>query len=140
MKLAPSTEQDIERLTRWIEADPYHHECFNPYWWLTGQGIFSFCLQDKEGPLAYFRLDEKNPDGFIRLHIQFAPREEVSKLRLISGLFKCIPIVQDFCKQQDGGIIFQSVNPSLIAFAKKNFNFEDFGQDDFVWRIEQAGV
>jgi hypothetical protein len=141
MKLTQTTEQDIERLVRWIEADPYHKDCLNPYWWLTGMGVFAFCLQDKEGPLSYVRLDEKDSDGLIRLHTQFGPVEEVSKSRLVVGMLDCIPVVQQFCKDQNGtGIIFQSVSPSLISFMKKKFRFEDFGQDDFVWRIEQAGT
>lgn len=141
MKLAHTTELDVEHLARWIAQDPYHQDCLNPYWWMTGLGVLAFCLRDKEGPLAYVRLDEKNADGLIRLHTQFGPREEVSKSRLVAGMLQCIPIVQQFCIEQSGkGIIFQSVSPSLIGFMKKKFNFEDFNQDDFVWRIEQVGI
>lgn len=135
MRITSSSEQDVEKLSQWIEADPYHKDCFDPTWWLTGSGILSFCLQDDIGPVAYVRLDEKDVDGLIRLHTQFAPIEEVSKLRLAKSMIWCVPVVQKFCKQNGGkGVIFQSVNSLLIEFMKKKFNFEEFGQDNFVWK------
>ena len=136
MKLTPSTEKDIERLSKWIESDPYHKDYLDPYWWVTGAegSLLSFCLEDSTGPLCYFRLDQKRADGFIRLHIQFAPREEVTKIRLVKGLLKCIPIMQQFCRAQNGsGIIFQSVSPLLIDFGKRKFGFKSAGGDDYVW-------
>jgi hypothetical protein len=135
MKLTPSTNKDIDRLSKWIESDPYHKDYLDPYWWITGaEGSWlSFCLEDNEGPLCYVRLDEER-DGLIRLHTQFAPREEVTKIRLIKGMLKCVPIVQEFCEWHGSGVIFQSTSSLLIDFMKRKFNFEDVGQTDFVWR------
>lgn len=136
MKLTPSTEQDIEILKRWSEQDIDLTHCrIDPAWWLTGAegSLLSFCLQDEDGPVAYVRLDKKRPDGLIRLHTQFAPREEVAKLRLAKGMLKCVPVVQDFCKQQGGsGIIFQSSSPLLIDFMKRKFGFQSAGSNDYV--------
>jgi len=137
IKLVPSVEQDIERLSRWIKADPYHKDCLNPQWWLTGNGILCFCLQDDIGPVAYVRLDAEDLEGLIRLHTQFAPRDEVLKLRLIKAMLKCVPIVQEFCKQRGGnGIVFQSVNPLLIDFMKRKFGFQPAGDDDYILSLK----
>lgn len=139
MKLVPSSEDDIERLSRWIKYDPYHKDCLDPNWWLTGAGLLSFCFHDDEGPVAYVRLDAKNEDGFIRLHTQFAPRDEVSKVRLVEAMLRFIPILQYMCRKQGGnGIIFQSVSLSLIEFMKNKFGFQPAGGDDYI--LLQAGI
>jgi hypothetical protein len=142
IKLSPSTEQDIERLTAWIKSDPYHKDCLNPIWWLTGVegSLLSFRLDDDHGPLCYVRLDQDILTGLIRLHTQFAPRQDVSKLRLVRGMLKCVPIVEKFSREQKAsGIVFQSTSPLLIDFMKKKFEFQPAGGDDYLFPL-QAGV
>lgn len=139
MKLIPSTEQDITTLTQWIQNDPYHKDYLDPLWWLTGADgtLLAFCLTDDQGAICFVRLDEKN-DNTIRLHCQFAPRDQVSKIRLLKGMLKCIPVVQSFCRNEGAsGIVFQSVNPLLIDFMKRKFGFEHVSQNDYLW---QAGI
>ena len=142
IKLVPSTEQDIEQLTEWIKSDPYHKDCLNPVWWLTGAdgSLLCYCLQDSEGPLCYVRLDPKDSDGLIRLHTQFAPVEQISKIRLVKGMLKCVPIMMEFCKQQQAtGLVFESRSSLLIDFMKRKFGFKDLSQDQFVWHVDQGG-
>jgi hypothetical protein len=144
MKLVPSTEQDIERLTAWIEADPYHKDCLNPMWWLTGADhgcLLAFRLDDDHGALCYVRLDQEVLSSRIRLHTQFAPIEQVSKLRLVKGMLKCIPVIEDFCtKQNASGIIFQSVSPLLIDFMDRKFGFKPAGGDDYLLKFEDTNA
>lgn len=134
--LKTSGEQDIPKLADWIKADPYHRDHSDPVWWLTGNGVLSGLVEDESGILGYIRFDR---DGdLLRMHTQFGPREEVSKQRLVDGMLLFIPLMQTYCKTQKAtGIIFESTSPSLIGFMKLKFGFEDFSQDNFIWR---AGV
>lgn len=139
--LTPSVESDIEQLTRWINKDPYHRDIVNPIWWLTGAlgSCLGFRLDDETGPVAYVRLDEENKDNLLRLHTQFAPREEVEKLRLVRAMYMCIPTVKKFCIQRNAsGIVFQSKSEPLIGLMKRKFRFSDFSQDEFIWRVQEG--
>jgi hypothetical protein len=136
MKFETSTEQDIEQLTRWIENDPYHKDCLDPRWWLTGNGsLLSFRFDDSEGAVCYVRLDS---DGhFCGLHTQFAPEQEVSKSRLVRSMLEAIPVIAEYAKQHGlEGIMFESTSITLIEFMKKIFGFQPAGGNDFVLRFE----
>ena len=142
MKLTPSTQQDIPQLTQWIEHDPYHKNCLDPVWWLTGVygSLLSYRLDDDTGPICYVRLDPKDERGLIRLHTQFAPVEQVSRLRLVKQMLLCVPAMMYYCKQQQGaGLVFQSSSSLLINFMKTRFKFVDLDQDQFVWYVGQEG-
>lgn len=123
IKLVDTTESDVSQIEEWASEDVYHQTVLNGHWWLTGQGLLSFALLDETGPLAFVRLDHP-VDGYVRLHTQFGPRDEVNKLRLIKGMLKCVPIVLNFAKSQKiKGIVFESISPSLIVFMEKKFGF-----------------
>lgn len=132
IRLLESTKDDISQLAEWIEADPWHHNQGQPEWWLTGNGALSFCLQDDKGPLCYVRLDQEGE--LIRLHTQFAPYDEVNKIRLVRGMIKCLPMVEKFARDSKAnGIIFKSSSAGLIQFMKKwNKNFKEAQNDDYV--------
>lgn len=134
MEFTPSTPNDIEQLSEWIQVDPYHRDCLNPHWWLTGNGLLSFCVSDEHGPLAFIRLDKE--DDRVRLHTQFGPREVVSRERLIDGMFKAIPIIIGFAKKHGSAIIYNSTNSSLIRFMNRNFQFVPAQNDDYVLVFE----
>lgn len=130
MRFTSSTLDDIEQLTEWIEHDPYHKDCLDPLWWLTGQGVLSYCIQDSRGPVFYARLDCEN--SFLRLHTQFAPLSEVSKLRVVKGLLWALPrmglvAIQNECV----AFIFKSTSPELIRFMERKFGFVSIGNDDY---------
>ena len=140
MKFESSTEQDIEQLQRWIDIDLYHKNLFVPTWWLTGApgSLLSFRLDDSKGTVCYVRVNKY--EHYCRLYIQFAPEQEVSKVRLVKALLKMIPMIAEYCKKQDvEGVIFESVSPTLIAFGKKVFGFQPVGGNDYMLQF-QAGV
>jgi hypothetical protein len=111
----PSTEKDIPEIDRWAKADPYHKDQNNPQWWLTGNGLLAFVVHDEIGPLFYARIDvvEKR----CRLNVQFAPRDIVTRRRLINGLREAFPKLADHVRKEGyGGFLFDSDNPPLIKF------------------------
>lgn len=130
MKLVPSTEQDIEQLTKWIEADPYHKDCLNPRWWLTGNALLSYRLEDSAGTTMYVRTE---PDGdALRIHTQFAPESEVSKSRTVKSIIWAIPRMEVFAEMNDlHALVYKSVSPALIQFMEKKFRFVSIGNDDY---------
>lgn len=135
MKFTESIESDIEQLSLWIQNDPYHMDCLNPYWWLTGQGLLSYCLQDAKGPTMYVRLDVE--DNLLRLHTQFAPESEVSKLRVVKSLLWALPKMQQIaCENNLKGFIYKSSSESLIKFMKNKFGFIPAGSDDYQMLFE----
>jgi hypothetical protein len=131
MKLSESTEQDIEQLTEWIRHDPYHKDCLNPTWWLTGNGALSYCLMDSKGPTMYVRTEI---DGWkLRLHTQFAPLSVVDKTRVMKAIIWAIPVMEKFAKDNGlSGLVYQSTSPSLISFMQIKFGFVLAGNSDFV--------
>jgi hypothetical protein len=135
MKFLESTENDIEQLSEWIQNDPYHRDCLDPHWWLTGQGFLSFCVQDSKGPTMYVRLDK---DGeLLRLHIQFAPESEVSKLRVIKSILWGLPKIELMARAHNlKGFIFKSNSLSLINFMKNKFGFISINSDDYQMLFE----
>ena len=117
MKVELTTQEDLDRISQWTEADEYHRENNLPSWWLTGQGNLSFRLDDDEGPILYARLDDGE---MFRFHCQFAPQNVVSKRRLIVGIFGVFPLLVDYVKSKGAkGIVFSSVSPKLVRFMKK---------------------
>jgi hypothetical protein len=129
MRMEPSNESDLKQIEDWTIADPWH-KIVNPGWWLTGNGLLSFRLDDVEGPLCYVRLDAEDKHRLIRLNTQFAPEEVVSKKRLVLGMLWCLPILVELSKNLNmKGLIYYSESPSLVAFLQKNFKFETKGDN-----------
>jgi hypothetical protein len=126
--LDASTPNDLEQLREWIAHDPYHFHLGQPEWWLTGNGLLAFCLMDDKGPLTYVRLDDEGE--YIRIHTQFAPSDVVSKRRLVLGMLECLKVLRKVYKDKRG-FVFNSVNPSLVAFLKKYQGFQSIGSDDY---------
>ena len=137
MELVPTTLDDLPKIREWIELDPWHKD--NPNianLLLTGGGLLSFHLCDDEGPICYTRLDA---DGdLVRFATQFAPLEQVSKRRLVTGLLEMgIPALIRFAKSRNfKGLVFWSISPTLISFMKKQ-KFEAIGNDDYRLTFEE---
>jgi len=133
MRFIPSTEQDIEQLSEWIKTDiDLPHRSVNPLWWLTGNGVLSYCLQDFKGPTMYVRLD-KDKD-MMRLHCQFAPASEVNRTRVARSLLFALPKMREIAKKNNlKGFVYKSTNPELINFMKVCFNFSPapIGENDY---------
>jgi hypothetical protein len=126
---SPSTPEDIEQIQEWAAHDPYHFHQGQPEWWLGDGALLAFCLMDKKGPLAYVRLDEEGE--YARIHTQFAPELVVSKRRLVTGMIQAVKSLIEYYKHGKKGLVFNSVNPSLIAFMGKYLGFKPIGQDDY---------
>jgi hypothetical protein len=115
VKLGVSSQEDIERIQKWTDADPYHQGQRNPEWWLTGTGFLSFRLDDDSGPLVYVKVVKE--DSRYRIHCQFAPQEEVSKSRLARGLVQSVPVVMKYLSEQGGSAaVFNTISDSLGVF------------------------
>ena len=129
INFSESTESDVSQIVEWTAHDPYHKHQGQPEWWLTGNGLLAFCLQDSKGPLTFVRLDEEGE--YVRIHTQFAPESVVSKRRLVVGMCECLKKLIPLYKETKKGMIFNSINPSLIAFMDKYFGFKSVGSDDY---------
>ncbi|SRR6266851_6257938 len=132
IKLTETTIQDVEQLSEWIQVDPYHFHQGQPEWWLTGAdgSLLAFCLMDERGPLSYVRLDAEGE--YVRIHTQFAPESVVSKRRLVVGMIQAVRVLINLYKNEDfKGLVFNSVNPSLIAFMDKHLGFKSVGNNNF---------
>lgn len=130
MKLTPSTEQDVEQLTEWIKADEYHNDVLNPHWWLTGNGLLSFRLEDSKGIAMYVRLDKD--EDLLRMNFQFAPPDVVSKRRVARDLLWVVPKMRVIAKQnQLRALIFRSRSPNLVLFGQVAFGFVPVGNNDY---------
>lgn len=131
IKLVASTVDDAKQIQAWTDVDQWHKGQNNPLWWVTGNGLLAFVLTDDKGPLCYVRLDRE--DKLVRLHTQFAPANEVGKLRLVRGMMKCIPIIVDIAnKNKAEGVVFSSSSPTLVAFMRNKFGFELAQDGDYV--------
>jgi hypothetical protein len=129
IRFHPSNESDIDRIQEWTNLDTYHKGQNNPSWWLTGNGLLSFCLFDEQGPVFYVRLDDGD---LIRLSVQFAPLSVVPKKRLVRAMIQTLPKLINVAKSYGKkGMIFSSESPSLILFMQRaGFRCSDDG--DFV--------
>lgn len=130
--MRPTVGTDLECIESWIFQDPFHKDdprC-TPQGLLTGNGELTFCLQDEIGALCFVRLDDE--EGLLRLSTQFGPESEVNKRRLVTGLLELgIPAIIKFGKNNGyGGIIFESINESLIKFMQKQ-GFFPVKDDDY---------
>jgi len=138
MNFAPSTSKDIQQLTEWIAHDPYHFHQGQPEWWLTGAegSLLAFCLTDKRGPLTYVRLDAE--DEYVRIHTQFAPTSVVSKRRLVVGMIYAMKIlIALYHSMGFKGLVYNSTNPSLVAFMDKNLGFKPVSNNDYQLDFEE---
>ena len=142
LKLTTTNPEDLEQIQEWLQADPWHSgDARNsPKAMLSGSGaLLCFCVQDDKGPVFYIRLDKEN--DLVRVAAQFAPENIVSKRRVILGLARAfVPAAKKFAQDRGfKGLVFESVNPKLIAFMNK-LNFKPAGNNDFVLRFEVAHV
>jgi hypothetical protein len=130
MELQASTDRDIDQLLEWIILDPYHRDQVNPFWWLTGNGILSYKIVDSQGTTMYVRLEADSK--LMRIHTQFGPEDQVSKLRVIKSLVWTLPKMEAIGNKHElTGFVFKSTSPSLIKFMITKFGFTPIGNDDY---------
>lgn len=136
INFSASTIDDVPQLTEWIAHDPYHFRQCNPEWWITGNdNLLAFCLMDERGPLTFTRLDSEGE--YVRIHCQFPPRREVSQRRLVVGMIQCMDKLIELYRTDTSckGMIFNSINPTLITFMSKRFGFVFDKNNDYVLKF-----
>jgi hypothetical protein len=132
LSFLPVTVADACTIRAWIAADPYHagqHEAF----YLEGS-VAATKLEDEQGTVLFLRMDREL--NAIRLHVQFAPVEVVSRMRVAKALVRSIPVV---CKGL-GALVTESVSPALVKFLERMNFVRVEGTDDFRLEREQAEV
>jgi hypothetical protein len=138
IELRPTTPEHLLHIRAWIAVDPWHKDdlSWQPEELLTGRGLLAFCLADNDGPLVYIRLDEDKE--MVHIAMQFGPESVVSKRRLIVGLVQeGIPAMVKFAKEKGyKGLIFESVNPALIAFGNRQ-GFNPASGNDYALMFEE---
>lgn len=133
MNFEPSTIEQAGELLGWITADPYHKDCLDPFWWLTGQGFLSYKIKDDEGTTMYVRTEKE--DDLLRLHVQFAPEKEVNKKRVVESMLWAIPKMELLAKHEGlKGLVYKSTNPPLIRFLERR-GFQAVGNNDHLLGI-----
>ena len=138
MELAQTLQQDITQITRWAEQDidPAHRD-IDPYWWLTGNGILCYKIVDSQGVTMYVRTEADN--NMLRLHTQFGPESQVSKIRVIKSLLWALPKMEVVGKQFElTGFVFRSQSELLINFMTLKFGFESLSGDDYCKRFDRG--
>jgi len=135
MKLEDTILEDTLVLQRWIDADLEHAGGY-AIWWMTGNGLLCFKVTDSKGPICFVRLNKPDANNRVAIHTQFAPREDVSKIRLLKGMLWCLPIVINFAREKSKGLVFTSTSETLINFMKIKFSFISTGNDNYVLDFE----
>lgn len=137
MKLLPSVNEDIPQIQEWVNADSWHQNQKQPEWWLTGTDCFlAGCVQDDIGPVVYFKVEEES-EAF-RLHVQFAPRTEVSRRRLIIAIAEVGPALFGLLLSKKSKIVFSSSNPSLVRFMRSAGFKPDLKEGEYALCVDQA--
>jgi hypothetical protein len=137
MELKTITNEDLDKIQSWIQADPFHKD--DPKnqaeALLTGKGLLTFRVVDDVGDVMFVRLDIE--EDMVRWSAQFGPEEEVSKSRVAKALLKAaLPAVLSVSKQKGfKGIVYESVNQPLIDFMDKQ-GFKSVGRDDYALIFE----
>lgn len=130
IRFEPSIADDLPRIAEWIDADGDHRGRMEPNWWLEGT-VLSCCAKDDNGPVMYLRMDREGDRA--RMHIQFAPEKQVSKMRVASAIIDGIPrMVETMANFGFKALVFDSISSPLINFMTKKMGFIWAGGDDYL--------
>ena len=128
---SPSVITDLDQIREWIAEDVDHQNRMSADWWLTGQDcLAAFCVNDDKGPTMYIRLDAEG--DLARIHIQFGPESEVSRMRTAKSLLRIFPCITTLMQNQHfKGIVFKSTNVKLIKFFDR-LGFKHLKDNDYL--------
>jgi len=138
ISLNSSTQDDLPIISQWSKADiDPAHRTVPPEWWLTGNDcLLCFNVWDDQGIVFYARLEADRE--LVRVHIQFAPEEVVSRSRVAKALINSFPSAVIVGKQNGlKGIVFESKNPILAVFMTNLGFWPVEGTDDFVRMFDE---
>lgn len=120
---------DLAQIQRWIDSDQDHRGKMDAMWW-TESNLLNCRVKDEHGSVMYLRVDEEQEK--VRLHIQFAPQNEVSKMRVAAAFIDGFPrMLQTIKNMGYAGIVFESTSSSLIHFMRR-MGFEPCGGQDYL--------
>lgn len=129
IKFTATIADDIPQIQRWIDADDDHREKMDGKWWLQGS-VLNCCAEDKAGPVMYLRIDRESDR--VRLHIQFAPTNEVSRIRVAGAFIDGLPRMLSTMKGMGfRELVFESCSKPLVAFMSR-FGFRAISEREFV--------
>jgi hypothetical protein len=135
IRFTPTSIYDLPQIGEWISADLDHAGKMSSEWWMQGT-ILSCCAEDAGGPVMYLRIDREYPNA--RLHIQFAPAQQVSKIRVASAFIEGIPRMAKTMKDYGYlGMVFESCSESLVKFMER-MKFVPYVGHDYVLKFEEA--
>lgn len=136
MQFKSSGVDNLSEIQSWIDQDTDHQNKMRADWWLTGNlCLLAGRVEDDIGTVVYFRVD--NEDCMARLHVQFAPSDEVIKPRLIKAILIGYYKIETMMKlKKMKGIVFDSQSRDLIRFMSK-LGFRHLDKDDYVLRFEE---
>jgi len=120
IKFVPTIADDQPQIREWMQSDPYHFSKLDysgPDWWLTGAegSLLSGAIDDESGPVLYYRFDSESE--LVRMHTQFGPVMQVSKIRVVEAVPDAIDTVSVLFKSQGfKGIVFETTHVPLMCF------------------------
>jgi len=120
---------DLPEIQRWIDADADHAGKMEAPWWRGGD-VLNCCAEDEHGPVMYLRIDKEKDK--VRMHIQFAPTNEVSKLRVAGAFIEGLPrMILSMKKLGFSAIVYESTSQSLIRFMWR-MHFVPLGENQYL--------
>jgi hypothetical protein len=127
-------KMDSDRITEWIRRDLDHAGQMSADWWSEGT-VLSSCVEDGKGPVLYIRLDSEGLG--LRLNIQFAPEDLVTKSRTAKTILKGMPVLAEEMKKRGAkAIVFESTANPLIKFMNR-MGFEYWKDNDYVLSLSE---
>lgn len=123
-------------LDSWLQADHFHGQSKLAFWKPNGKELIACWIKDSIGPTMYLKLDTEG--RLVRMHVQFAPEDQVSRTRVARTIFASWPRVVALVKVPDvEGIAFESVNPALIEFMSR-LGFRDWKENDYLYSFQET--
>ena len=128
-----SRRDELELAERWTKADPEHRDTgLRGEFWLLQEaqaGIESFLVEDRFGPVLFFKLVMKSEDE-AELHLLFPPfpipAGELAErnCRTMNAMLEIFPWVEKaLAQRKTKAVFFISKSKSLIRFAEKRLGF-----------------
>lgn len=131
----PIKSTDTEILTDWIERDLDHAGRMSAEWWSEGS-VLSCSVDDIKGPVLFLRLDGER--AHVRMHIQFAPEDVVSKIRTAKAILEGIPVLAELMDEHEATkIVFESTNDQLVKFMNR-MGFKYWKDDDYALVLRET--
>jgi len=85
----------------------------------------------------YVRLDKD--EDLLRIHCQFAPESEVSRVRTVKSLMWAFPRMETVARQNNlKGFVYKSTSKMLIEFMERKFGFRPTGNDDHTLLLQEG--